>query len=321
VGLAAALALGVLAFPLDDYWRNFALNTSADLIGAVFTIFVITPIIERAGQSGVREHSELDYSLFLGKAARCASVLWILDTYSNLLIEPYASRFEAVVGDAVARGVSVRILLINPTTLAAEQRELELGQVEELRPRLARNLETLQRLHEALDQHGAARGGHADFQVRLYASGPAVTMYRWDDRALVSFYPVGKVSGQSTQLEVAIETPLGDFVNTRFQQVWRSADPYRALVSVTVRDERAERSYLVRYADLDGARFVQSARIGRFVRQAQGPVSAEQGGVPYGLSAVDPGDTALVARLLTAFRAVYGDIPDTAFLRLDEHSA
>src|SRR5947209_15378402 len=86
VGLAAALALGVLAFPLDDYWRNFALNTSADLIGAVFTIFVITPIIERAGQSGVREHSELDYSLFLGKAARCASVLWILDTYSYLLI-------------------------------------------------------------------------------------------------------------------------------------------------------------------------------------------------------------------------------------------
>ena len=318
IGLAAILILGVVALPLPDYWENFSLNTAADLIGAVFTIFVITPIIERAGQSRVREHPQLDYSRFLDKAARCSSVLWILDTYSNLLIEPLASRFEAVVREAVSRGVSVRILLINPTTLAAEQRELELGQAEELRPRLNRNLETLRRIHDSFGRIGGPRGGRsgADFEVRLYASGPAVTMYRWDDRALVSFYPVGKLSGQSTQLEVSVDSPLGDFVNTRFQQVWRSAAPFQALVVVTVRDDVSERNYLVRYVDLDGARYLQSVRVEAFRLRARGPVTAEQDGTAHRLVQVDPEDRELITRLDTAFRDVYGAVSDTPYVRL-----
>jgi hypothetical protein len=320
VGLAAVLVLSVVALPLADYWENFSLNTAADLIGAVFTIFVITPIIEVAGQSKVREHSELDYSLFLDKAARCASVLWILDTYSNLLIEPYATRFETVVRSAVARGVSVRILLINPTTLAAEQRELELGQAEELKPRLARNLETLHRLRQSFDQDGGPRGlgSAAAFEVRLYASGPAVTMYRWDDRALVSFYPVGKLSGESTQLEVSVDTPLGGFVNSRFQQVWRSSAPFQALTPVTVDDGHLERTYLVRYVDLDDVRYVTSARIERYLRRAQGPVSAEQAGIACRLTEVERTEAALVTQLDAAFRSVYGETSDTPYLRLSD---
>jgi hypothetical protein len=323
VGLAAILVLAVIAAPMSDYWQNFALNTAADLIGAVFTIFVITPIIERAGNSRVREHTELDYSLFLDRAQRSVRVLRIMDTFSNLLIEPLAPRFEAMVHDALARGVSVRILLINPTTLAAEQRELELGQTDdELRPMLERNLETLNRLRHAFEEAGGPRGNGkaAEFQVRLYSSGPDITLYRWDDRALVSFFPVGRLSGSSTQLEVSVDSPLGAFVNRRFQDKWRSAAPFQALTAVTLADDRIERTYLVRFIDLDGERYVTSKRIARFLNRSVGAVVTHNGGAPGGLEPVGRADgegRQLCDRLDRAFRGIYGEVPDTPYLRLD----
>jgi hypothetical protein len=317
VGLAAILALGWVGRAVQPYWPNFALNTAADLIGAVFTIYVITPIIERAGQGGVREHAELDYSQFLANAGRATGVIRILDTYSNLLAEPYAQRFEAMVREAVARGVSIRVLLINPTTMAAEQRDLELGLADELGPMLEHNLETVARLHRAFEQAGGPRGlsTAADFQVRLYSSGPDVTMYRWDDRALVSFYPVGKLSGRAAQLEVTVDSPLGAFVNNRFQAVWHAAAPHQALTPVTVADDNLERTYLVRFVDLDdGRRFVASRRVETFLRRAVGEVTAANHGRACRLDEVDRSE---VGPLLDkAFRRIYGETPDTTYLLL-----
>jgi hypothetical protein len=213
--------------------------------------------------------------------------------------------------------VSIRVLLINPTTLAAEQRDLELGRADELGPMLERNLETVARLHRAFEQAGGPRGlgTAADFQVRLYSSGPDITMYRWDDRALVSFYPVGKLSGRAEQLEVTVDSALGTFVNNRFQAVWHAAAPHQALTPVTVADDNIERTYLVRFVDLDdGRRFVSSRRVERFLRRASGQVTAANNGRDHRLEPVDRNQVGAV--LDAAFRRIYGEVPDTAYLLL-----
>lgn len=41
------VVLGALASGLPDYWRNFALNTAADLLGAAIFLHVIGPIAQR----------------------------------------------------------------------------------------------------------------------------------------------------------------------------------------------------------------------------------------------------------------------------------
>jgi hypothetical protein len=131
----------------------------------------------------------------------------------------------------------------------------------------------------------------------------------------VSFYPVGKLSGRAAQLEVTVDTPLGAFVNNRFQAVWHAAAPYQALTPITVADNNIERTYLVRFVDLeDGRRFVASRRVERFLRRAVGEVAATNDGRGYSLEETDRKE---VGRLVdAAFRKVYGEIPDTAYLLL-----
>ncbi|MFE3189927.1 hypothetical protein ACFXHA_13030 [Nocardia sp. NPDC059240] len=319
--MATILTLSMLAGGLPDYWRNFELNTAADLIGAVFTIFLLTPIIQRVGESRVREHRELDYGRFLDRADRSTDAIRIVDTFSNMLLEPYSERFGRIVRAAVARGVSVHVLLINPSTLAAEQRDLELGASKDLQRQLARNLHTLRELQREIgepDQGHSGRGLRAEFQVRLYHSGPDVTMYRSDDRCLISFYTLGELSGDSRQLEVSRYSPLGKFVNDRFHAVWRRSSPLEHLIGITVSDGRgAELQRLVRTIVLDDVRFVHSSKVDRFLEGAD-PSSITvriDGGGEHAVSCVVEAE--LVQRLDAMLAELFHDAPGGTFRRLD----
>ncbi|MGW4245633.1 hypothetical protein [Nocardia sp. NPDC004722] len=319
--MATILLLSTLAGGLPDYWRNFELNTAADLIGAVFTIFLLTPIIQRVGESRVREHRELDYGRFLDRADRSTDAIRIVDTFSNMLLEPYSDRFGRVVRAAVARGVSVYILLINPSTLAAEQRALELGASEDLQRQLARNLHTLRELQREIGDHERGHGGRgvrAEFQVRLYHSGPDVTMYRADDKCLISFYTLGELSGDSRQLEVSRYSPLGKFVNDRFHAVWSRSSPLEHLVGITVSDGRGgELRRTVRTIVLDGIRYVHSSRLDRFLEGAD-PDSITvklDGGGEYTLSRV--ADAEPEERLRVLLAELFHEAPPGSFRRLD----
>ncbi|GAB2550652.1 DUF5919 domain-containing protein [Nocardia heshunensis] len=316
--MATILMLSMLAGGLPDYWRNFELNTAADLIGAVFTIFLLTPIIQRVGESRVREHRELDYGRFLDRADRSTDAIRIVDTFSNMLLEPYSERFRRIIRTALARGVSVRILLINPSTLAAEQRDLELGASEDLQRQLALNLSTLRELHREFGEFDRAHSGlRADFEVRLYHSGPDVTMYRADDRCLISFYTVGGLSGDSRQLEVSVHSPLGKFVNDRFHAVWSRSSPLEHLIGVTLSDGRGtELRRLVRTIVLDDVRYLHSSKMDSFLHAAAAEsIRAKlDGGGEYTLSGVE--DPALTSRLATVLDELFHDAPFGTFRRL-----
>ncbi|WP_019927997.1 hypothetical protein [Nocardia sp. BMG111209] len=322
VGVAVILTLTALAAGLSDFWRNYELNTAADLIGAVFTIYVLTPIIQRAGESRVREHRELDYHRFLDRADRSTDVIRIVDTFSNMLLDPYAERFQQVIRSALDRGVSVRILLINPTTLAAEQRALELGTAEDLQRQLTLNLKTLRELRQEIgrsDPADASSGLRADFQVRLYSSGPDVTMYRADDRCLVSFYTIGQLSGDSRQLEVSVRSPLGRFVNDRFHTVWSHSAPFESLTTIVLYDGRIERTCMVKSVALEHVRYLVSMRVDHFLDQAgPRPVTARLGdGNEHTLSRLTDDGSGLLDRLAAEMRRIYNEAPDAGFVRMN----
>lgn len=226
--LAAALLW--LARPVADFWPNVALNLGADLIGAIVVIFVVSPLITRAQVGRVREHAQLDYNWFIDQIVYATADVRILDTFTGLLRRP-GPRFLRVAGRALARGVRLRILLIDPDSLAAAQRSAELGDARhsDVRSEVLQNIRTLARFQTELLERDASR-----FEVRLYSAAGSVSLYRWDDRALVSFLPIRRLSGEGTQLEIGSASSLWLFVGDRFEELWQHAKPLAEFLTLSL---------------------------------------------------------------------------------------
>jgi hypothetical protein len=147
----------------------------------------------------------------------------VLDTFSYLFDRPRADTFFRAAREAMSRQAHVRVLLLHPDSRAARQRASELvagpGQVD-LHREIMRNVRLLDEFATSLTEPLAHR-----FEARLYAASASVTLYRWDDRSLVSFLPIGRLSGDGTQLEVGSTSPLGTFVGERFDELWDHGTP------------------------------------------------------------------------------------------------
>jgi hypothetical protein len=93
--LALAGCAGLLlwrAAAMDAYEQNLALNLGTDLVGVVITVFVIGPLISRAQEGRVREHTRLDYEWFASQVHGATACVKVLDTFSNLFGPQFSER-------------------------------------------------------------------------------------------------------------------------------------------------------------------------------------------------------------------------------------
>lgn len=309
--LGVSLLLLSLARRLSDYPENIAINLGADLIGAIVTIFVIGPLINRADDGRVREHPRLDYPWYVDRVAGATSVVRVLDTFSNLLDGPHTPRFFEAAERALRREAIVQVLLLDPDSPAAAQRAQELGDAE-LRREIMRNLRVLWEFRSTVLPERLRRG----FEVRVYSASPSIALYRWDDKALVSFFPLGRLSGQGAQLEVTVSSPLGEFVNERFNAIWaagRDIDEFM-LMPITVRGAQPVRDFEVEYVEVDGLLYIADSRmVAEMARRRAEPVIAHcQQGRPLlaELMMVDDRDAKLTGALMDRFQEKYGQHHD-----------
>jgi hypothetical protein len=258
VGLAAvAVFLLWQSAGVDHYPQNVALNVGADIVGAIVTVFVIMPMISRAQDGRVREHARLDYEWFTDQVYGATSCVKLLDTFSNLLDQPVTDRFFRAVELAIGRQSQVQVLLLDPDSLAVALRAQELGEIPgqaDIRREIMRNLRTLHAFDARLSEAQRRR-----FEVRLYSVSAGVTLYRWDDKALVSFLSVGRISGQGVQLEVTVGSPLGVFVEQRFDELWRHSKPvdqFMRLHVMLVEADGSQREFASRFVVVQDVLYV-----------------------------------------------------------------
>jgi hypothetical protein len=98
----------------------------------------------------------------------------------------------------------------------------------------------------------------------LYTASPSITVYRWDEKALVSFFPVGKISSQGIQLEITVSSPLGEFVNQRFNTLWtvgKDLGKFMRLAVTLVDAAVADPNLEVKFVQLDGRFYVDNSRM------------------------------------------------------------
>jgi hypothetical protein len=168
-------------------------------------------------RNAVEEHRTLNHDQLVANVATARQVVEIMETWTGLLEERYHDRFLAAINQALHNGVEFRILLLDPDSSAAEQRaeELHHAQVQLL---IVENLRELYRVQRGLQGEQLRR-----FQVRVYDASPSIQLYRWDDKAFISFFPVGTKAYDARQIEAFMSSPLGEFVSSRFDDLWGSA--------------------------------------------------------------------------------------------------
>lgn len=311
VVLVGLLAVAILLLRLGGSSQGYPsvfISLGSDLVGAIVTIFVITPIVRRADKGRVREHPKLDYAGYVDQVARATTTVRIMDTYSNLLDGPNTASFFEAIELALESQADVQILLLDPDSFAARQRAHELDHPDVYR-KIMRNLQVL---YEFRNKVGSTSHGH-NFNVRMYTASPAITIYRWDQKALVSFFPVDKISSQGTQLEIIADSPLGAFVNERFNSLWEvSKDVGQFMrLSMTLAGNAAVDTRLdVEFVEVESRFYVGDSRIVAWLarRRTGTPLaySHHDQQVLNELSLADDAQPELLATLRTQFVEKYG---------------
>jgi len=315
LGLCAGLCIW-FARGLADFRENLLLNLAPELLTTMVTLLVIQPILTRLEEERVREHLRLDYPSFCERVTQSGDIVCVLDTFSYLISGSTASRFAEAVRSAVGRGATIRIMLLDPDSLAAQQRSHELSA--DVRHEIMRNLRDLRRLEARLPPEHREQ-----LQVRVYAAAPSIQLYRCGERMMVSFFPVDRLSGEGQQLEVRVTTPLGSFVSERFAELWSSGRSINELLTKQVQlmdDERAVGEPMwLEYVQSDGNTYVTDQRlVVELARQRDRPVRVRLDGWAdqvFELEVIGAAEEPLLQRLSAAHAEKYGANADV-FVRL-----
>ncbi|MGW5557781.1 DUF5919 domain-containing protein [Micromonospora sp. NPDC003944] len=255
---ALAVVMLLAAWRSTGFLSDLLLNLGASVVLAAISYVIFDPLFEEARRARVQEHLSFDQQAFVTRLHRSARRVRILDTWTILLEQRHREETLSAVRAALANGAQVQLLLLDPDCTAAQQRseELERQRVDVLR-QIRTNLRHLAAFADALD----ARLRHR-LQVRLYDASPSIQLYQWDGRALISFFPIGKLSFNVPQLEVDMDSPWGGFVHARFEELWEHEQATVDLerywsVMVTLRhDESDVVEVRVPYVTVDGQHYV-----------------------------------------------------------------
>lgn len=316
--LAGGLLLAAYIQDLEQYWPNVFVEVGGDLIGAIIIVAILTPLIARAREGRIRERGLLDFDLFADNVAASTSVVKVLDTYSNLLDRPQTPQALTAFEDALARHTRVQILLLHPDSTAALVRAEELH-LATVRREILQNVRVLAEFLDRLDPKTARR-----LEVRLYRAAAAMTLYRWDDRAMISFLSLGRHTSQGNQLEIDVDTSLGHFVEQHFTELWTEAVPLhdylRLRLRLTDSTEPGHRDFDLPYVWLHDRHYLADPQVLALlarVHAAGGTVEATIVGGPddpFHLQVVDENET-MRETLTSHFQEKYG-WPGQAFLFL-----
>ncbi len=308
VGIAVLLVLSavllVWARLSAGFNRDLLINVGASVVIVALSYAIFDPLFEELRRSRVEEHAMFDHDEFSRHVSTASDLVAVMDTGNHMLEGSSRGRFLAALRKALHNGAKVRILLLDPDSAAASQRAEEIRPVDVGRV-IIDNLRHLNDFADSLDDRTRQR-----FQVRIYDASPSIQIFRWDDKALISFFPIGVRASASPHLEVYLSSPLGEFVQSRFDDLWRHPSTRDLTDYVTVpvtvyHDQVPLRSCAVHFVRLGEACFVDGApMVDQLTDHGTGP-----------LQLITAHPVQLDGRTATAFRLARVDsdtVPDRA---------
>jgi hypothetical protein len=320
VGFALAVGAGGLVVWSSQadadgfaFRAELLMNLGAGLLMTLATYVVLNPLFRELRTATMAERPYLDRDALIDSFAKSRSIIALLETWTDMLEPPYRNRFLDALRAAMGRGTVVRVLLLNPDSDGAKLRAHELNYRRDVQLSILNNLRVLQEVSDSV--RDASRGS---LQVRLYTASPSIQMYRWDDVASISFFPLDQSNFSSPQIEAYMTTPLGEFVERRFDELWSASmtKDLREILTVrlsivrsgTTGVERCE----ARFVEVGGLLYAGDQVLTRLsslhgVANLTVAVEDESGTeVLHDLEHYEHIDNEVRARVVTLFKAKYG---------------
>ncbi|MGH3417776.1 MAG: hypothetical protein ACRDSS_14995, partial [Actinocrinis sp.] len=204
-----------------------------------------------------QEHDSLPTRTLMDLIGDAKDVIRILDTSSTLMAEG-GTLFSRALEGAVKHGVRVQVLLLAPTTQAAQDRATEI-QDPAFDTRIEDNIRELRRLANKMVRDGVT----ADrLEVRLYDRLPECSVHQVDDRLMVAFLPYQRRTSRVKHLEIGVDASLGRFAGLQFEDKWAQARPLDGMRYADLTADGDPKHLLLRIWDVGtGARYLASNRI------------------------------------------------------------
>lgn len=219
ISLLGALIIGVAAL-MEDLPRDVMINIGASVLGVVLTAIVLEPLIERARRPEEVIHAEFPYQSYIAGVDDASQRIRIMSVWPYVMDYPWRGQFLTALEGALGRGVSVQILVLDPLSKAAEQRAVDLDNKVEVSSVISDVLQAFNRFQvSALESIPPSA-----LDIRIYSSQPPARLYRWDNRALSSFFPMGSGVGTDVRhYETNVTSGLGRFVDEQFELIWQDS--------------------------------------------------------------------------------------------------
>ncbi len=217
---------------------------------------------------GGRLLGDFDPTYFIDRVAASRRLVRILNTWTDLVTDANVAAFGTALGAALDGGALIQILLLDPDSLAAEQRAADLRGTVDVRGLIRENLWRLDALRATTDPTLRAR-----MTVRVYSETPLTAYHRWDNGALVSAFPVGHSSAATTQHETTVDSPLTQFIEQRFESLWSpdgsvSLQDYLRLPLRLTSPEGRPRDYEVAFVEVDELLYVAHEELAGLAERA-----------------------------------------------------
>lgn len=324
--LAISAAMLLWAWRSSGFASDLLLNLGSSVVLAAVSYVIFDPLFDEARKARVQEHTSFDQQTFIDVVEQTSRRVRILDTWTILLERRYRDETLRAIGTALRQGAQVQVLLLDPDCTAAQQRgeELEKQRID-VPGQIRQNLRFLSRYRDGLDAALRRR-----LEVHIYDASPSIQLYQWDGHALISFFPIGKLSFNVPQLEVDMASPWGEFVHARFEELWQHPQAtldlrdYWSAPVVLQHDDADMAANRLPYVTLGGRHYIDCRTFhltrqvvdqltvrAQLPREAGGPAPAT-----FTLAGVPAGETPSPAAVRQAFDDKYGPEPDRMLLRL-----
>jgi hypothetical protein len=243
MGVLALLAAGAFLWagqlPSSNQFGQLLYQLSADLVGSILLLSVITPLIQTALREDVTLCDRLDLDEYVDMVnERSHESVCILDSFSMVLApnQRYELIYQALAG-ALRRGAEVRVLLLEPGCAAAERRHMQLADnfaqrgLPEPRQIMWQSVRQLREFQRALPLEWRDQ-----FEARFTTKQPIMHIYQCDKQAYISFPRGERPSNFERQLQVdVIRADIWVVASDHFNELWLDAVPMTQYIELPIR--------------------------------------------------------------------------------------